>query len=107
MVLGKVLTDLKQWHDDDKNNCENLKYPGDPAAELGKPVSQRTSPGAGWEWRGPADVGAWFNPNTDESLRPHPADDGHETHWDYKGRNGWEFRKTKDGCDSKDPTVIK
>ena len=101
-VLGKAIADFKQQHDDDQNDCKKNKWPGDPADELSKDPSQRTSPGPGWEWRGPADKGSWYNPGTRESLRPHAADGGHADHWDYVGKNGWEFRKYKNGeCETK------
>ena len=40
----------------------------------------------GWEWRGPADEGAYFNPKTRESMRPAPYDAIHGPHWDYQNR---------------------
>ena len=49
------------------------------------------SPGDGFEWRGRGDIGsdkgAWFNPETHDSLHPdlnHPA--GISPHWDYVNR---------------------
>ena len=54
-------------------------------------------PGAGWEWRGNGEVGgaygAWYNPNTGESLH---ADFNHggniDPHWDYIAPNGTQYR---------------
>ncbi|MDL2302571.1 hypothetical protein LJC58_09490, partial [Lachnospiraceae bacterium OttesenSCG-928-D06] len=57
----------------------DVPYPGDDGA---------VSPGEDWEWRGPdapgGKKGAWFNPKTDETLKP---DLNHDLpigpHWDY------------------------
>jgi RHS repeat-associated protein len=59
-------------------------------------------PGEGWEWRGNgpegSDEGAWFNPETKESLHPdleHPEPVG--PHYDYKAPDGSEYRIYPDG----------
>lgn len=48
-------------------------------------------PGPGWEWRPVGDTpgtgeGAWYNPETGESLRPALDDETHGSHYDYKKR---------------------
>jgi RHS repeat-associated protein len=48
-------------------------------------------PGPGWEWRPVGDTpgtgeGAWYNPDTGESLRPALDDEIHGPHYDYKKR---------------------
>ena len=67
-----------------------VKYPGDDPT---------TSPGEGWEWRGPADKGSWYNPQTGETLHPdlhHPYPEG--PHWDYiPYKNGPQYRIMPDG----------
>ena len=56
------------------------------------------SPGEGWEWRGPADKGSWYNPTTGESLRPDLAHaDPIGPHWDYKAPDGTWYRMYQDG----------
>jgi RHS repeat-associated protein len=101
-LLQKVLSDVRNDWNSDKDDCNKQPWPGDPKQELDKPVNQRTSPGPGWEWRGPGQQGSWHNPRTGEYLRPHPADGAHSDHWDYRGPNGWTFRKQKNGdCDPK------
>ena len=57
------------------------------------PADPTQSPGEGWEWRGQqpvgGDKGAWYNPNTGESLHPdldHPPPIG--PHWDYTNPKG-------------------
>ncbi len=59
-------------------------------------------PGEGWEWKGNGPVGskegAWFNPDTRESLHP---DIGHGEpqgpHYDYKAPDGSQYRLYPDG----------
>ena len=67
-----------------------VKYPGDDPT---------ISPGEGWEWRGPADKGSWYNPQTGETLHPdlhHPYPEG--PHWDYiPYKNGPQYRIMPDG----------
>jgi hypothetical protein len=56
------------------------------------------SPGPGWEWRGPADKGSWYNPETGESLHPdleHPEPIG--PHYDYRAPDGQFYRIFRDG----------
>lgn len=70
------------------------------AGQLGVrlPTAGNEPPAAGWEWRGPAEIGAWYNPRTGESLRPdlkHPLPVG--PHWDYKDARGHAWRIMTDG----------
>jgi hypothetical protein len=67
-------------------------------------VNPAQPPGPGWEWRGNpdspvgSDEGAWYNPETKESLHPdleHPEPIG--PHYDYKAPNGSEYRIYPDG----------
>lgn len=61
------------------------------------PWDADTPPGKGFEWQGPKDKGAWYNPETKESLRPdfnHPDPIG--PHYDYKNPAG-RFRIYPDG----------
>ncbi|GEM_PF-4393773 len=58
------------------------------------PQDPTVSPGPDWEWRG-GEKGQWYNPKTQESLRPdldHPEPIG--PHWDYTKRGqkgGWRI----------------
>lgn len=59
-------------------------------------------PGEEWEWRGQGPVGSsqgsWYNPSTGEVLHPdinHPPPIG--PHYDYKARDGREYRWYRDG----------
>ena len=67
----------------------NVSYPGD---------DPHTPPGKGWEWRGPADKGSYYNPKTGESMRP-DLDHGQPIgpHWDYKAPDGKWYRLYPDG----------
>lgn len=69
-------------------------YPKDPT----KP------PADGWQWQGrPGSVpgdgqGAWWNPETGESLYPDTKDPGgHGEHYDYKAPDGKSYRYYPDG----------
>jgi hypothetical protein len=60
------------------------------------PADFSTPPGPDWVWKGRGE-GAWYNPRTEESLRPDPGDGhGHGPHWDYKGPGG-KLRLYPDG----------
>jgi hypothetical protein len=68
------------------------------------PRDPTVPPGPGFEWYGrpgsqPGDPsGNWYNPQTNESLRPdmnHPSPLG--PHWDYKAPNGEWYRWLPDG----------
>jgi len=110
VAAGAVIAlakDLKEAYDEnaDQKDCEKLPWPGDPQDELNKAPENRTAPGPGWTWEGPADKGQWHHRGTGESLRPHPADKDHDAHWDYIGKRrpqtGW--RKYEDGnCEKKE-----
>jgi hypothetical protein len=59
-------------------------------------------PAPGWEWRGNgppgSNEGAWYNPETDESLHPdleHGEPQGQ--HYDYTSPSGEEYRVYPDG----------
>ncbi len=55
-------------------------------------------PGPDWQWQGDPVKGAWYNPKTDESLRPdlaHGPPQG--PHWDYRDSNGKDWRLNPDG----------
>lgn len=61
------------------------------------PADPSEAPGEGWDWRGNgppgSDDGAWYNPNTGESLHPdlnHPDPIG--PHWDWIDPNGKKHR---------------
>jgi hypothetical protein len=61
------------------------------------PDNPADSPGEGWEWRGTgpvgSDRGAWYNPDTGESLHPnldHAPPIG--PHWDWIDPNGTRWR---------------
>lgn len=85
--------------------------PGEASASVAVPSSRRPaypgsdatqSSGPGWVWRGKppvgGDKGAWYNPNTGETLHP---DLGHGPpvgpHWDYIAPDGNQFRLFPDG----------
>jgi RHS repeat-associated protein len=55
----------------------------------------------GWEWRGKGPVGskegAWFNPDTRESLHPDLDNEDHGPHYDYKAPDGSRWRIYPDG----------
>ncbi len=56
------------------------------------------APGSGWEWRGPSDLGSWYNPSTGSSLRPDFNHEGDiKPHWDYKDPDGNWYRIYEDG----------
>ncbi len=66
------------------------------------PEDPSQPPGPEWEWRGQqppgGDKGAWYNPNTGESLHPdlnHPEPIG--PHWDYTSPDGTPYRIMPDG----------
>lgn len=70
-----------------------LDVPGGGSIVPTPPADPTQSPGEGWEWRGQqpvgGDKGAWYNPNTGESLHPdldHPLPIG--PHWDYTDPEG-------------------
>ena len=72
------------------------KHPAYPGSDATR------SPGPDWVWRGkpPAggDKGAWYNPNTGETLHPdlvHGPPVG--PHWDYIAPDGNQFRLFPDG----------
>ena len=70
------------------NSCSGVPNFEDPTV----------SPGEGWEWRGPADRGSWYNPKTGESLHPdlaHPDPIG--PHYDYRAPDGDFYRIFPDG----------
>lgn len=60
-------------------------------------------PGPGWEWKGNgppgSSEGAWFNPDTGESLHPDLEHEGSiDPHYDYRVRgNGTKYRVYPDG----------
>ena len=60
------------------------KKPKAPYQNL--PNDPEKCPADGFEWRGGKD-GAWFNPETKESLHPDFDHPDHEPHWDYVKRN--------------------
>ncbi len=79
-----------QYENGQNNELPDVKYPGnDP----------NVPPGENWEWRGPEKKGAWYNPETGESLHPdldHKPPIG--PHWDYTPfKKGPQFRIKPDG----------
>ncbi len=58
-------------------------------------------PGEGWEWRGKGPIGskegAWYNPETEESLHPDLTNPAHEPHYDYTAPDGSQWRIYPDG----------
>jgi hypothetical protein len=71
-----MLPHYTRQYKDAGNSCSEgaelpeIEYPGDDPTK---------SPGEGWEWRGPEDKGAWYNPETGETLHPdldHPYPEG-------------------------------
>ena len=82
----------------DENDDTEVPKPSAPI-----PDDPTQPPGEDWEWRGNGPVGsgegAWFNPETGESLHPdldHPPPIG--PHWDYTGKNrGKRWRIYPDG----------
>lgn len=68
--------------------------------DLGEDASKR--PAKGFEWKGKGDPktgrGAWYNPDTEESLHPDFNHKGNmKPHWDYIGPDGKEARIFTDG----------
>ncbi|MBS1912962.1 MAG: hypothetical protein JST22_13330 [Bacteroidetes bacterium] len=66
------------------------------------PADPTQAPGKEWEWRGKKPVGgtegAWFNPETGESLHPDPSHaEPHGPHWDYVAPNKKHWRVFPDG----------
>ena len=66
------------------------------------PADPTVPPGEGWQWRGQepvgGDRGAWYNPETGESLHPdlnHPEPIG--PHWDYRASDRSFWRIFPDG----------
>jgi hypothetical protein len=55
-----------------------------------------TPPGPGWEWRGPATEGQWYNPETNEMLRIDYSHHG-EVHYDIRAPDGTRYRLYLDG----------
>jgi RHS repeat-associated protein len=85
---------------EDEPTCPATEEAGEGASLSGNPNfdNPAESPGAGWEWRGPADKGSWFNPATGESLHPdleHPEPIG--PHYDYRAPDGQFYRIFPDG----------
>jgi RHS repeat-associated protein len=85
---------LDGWLHAHADGAKASAYPGStyPGAD------PSVSPGEGWEWRGPAGKGSWYNPQTGESLHPdleHPDPIG--PHWDYRDPNGKDRRIFPDG----------
>ena len=76
-IGGKILGNPNECSGPSKSP---ICYPADPTQ----------SPGAGWEWRGSGSPGspegAWFNPETKESLHPDLSHPVHGPHWDYTDR---------------------
>jgi RHS repeat-associated protein len=70
----------------ERENCGN---PASPPSE------------DGWEWKGNGPVGskegAWFNPETRESLHPDLDNEAHGPHYDYKAPDGSRWRLYPDG----------
>jgi RHS repeat-associated protein len=64
----------------------------------GNPAS---SPGSKFEWKGKgepgSEEGSWFDPETDEYLRPDFKPSSHGPHYDYRGEDGTEYRIYPDG----------
>jgi len=65
------------------------------------PSDPTQPPGPGWEWKGTgppgSDQGSWWNPATDEYLRPDFEPSSHGPHWDYRDPDGVEWRIYPDG----------
>lgn len=54
-------------------------------------------PGSDWEWRGPKDSGAWYNPKTNEYLRKDDKNPSHDAHYDWRTPDGSCYRIYLDG----------
>lgn len=69
--------------------------------EISPNFNPAESPGEDWEWRGKGPVGskegAWYNPETEESLHPDLANPAHEPHYDYTAPDGSQWRIYPDG----------
>ena len=77
-----------------------ISTPSHPIPNI--PQSPTSAPGPDWEWRGMApvggDKGAWFNPNTRETMHPdlhHGGSIG--PHWDWRDPDGNFWRLFPDG----------
>ena len=80
-----------QEQEKEEKKKEEKNKPRFDGKELGNDPTK--CPGEGFEWRGNSDPktgkGAWYNPNTGESLHPdleHPSPKA--PHWDYKSSDG-------------------
>ncbi len=60
-----------------------------------------TPPGSKFEWNGKgepgSEEGSWFDPETEEYLRPHFKPSSHGSHWDYRAPDGSEWRIYPEG----------
>ena len=96
IALNNAISDSGDVNSDETIDCSSRPS---VAPDFNDPSSP---PAPGWEWRGNgppgSDEGAWYNPDTGESLHP---DLGHSDpigpHYDYRSPNGEKFRVFPDG----------
>jgi hypothetical protein len=108
--LRRRFYEEEKWDEDHGGVCRMFPGEPEPTEDVAPPPpppppqtfptlppNPAISPGPGWEWRG-GSQGAWYNPNTRESLRPdlnHPI--GIAPHWDYRDPNRQDWRIFLDG----------
>ena len=88
------------WWDQGYYSAESGEQEG-PKDPPPIPEDFGTPPGPEWPWKGDgpqgSEKGSYHNEGTDEYLHPDPNNSEHGPHWDYRDKDGNEWRRYPDG----------